>query len=215
MERKYTTKYAIAIIIAMVLALMPLLTSCGSKEGDSPKTVTKEFLEAIRHGDTANFADYYVISPGAFNFTDRGGIIVGDIDHKLAEEMYDRLTTFEYKIGAESISKSGDKATVKVSLKTYAYGNAVKAAVGEIAEEVMAKERISETHDTDGTTAIYTKYINSTNRDYEVKDDLKLVKVDGRWKVDTMTLSDPFVDDFTGGLVSATKAINEIFGAYE
>lgn len=220
--------FRVSGILILVFAMVFVMASCGEKGpaayvdkeiGNiiSSKNCEKEVQDVledvleeemnISDDNEKDFKKYYD------NNIKKSGI---------QKSLVDILTSAKYEVSDEKVS--GDKATVKVTVKTKNYGDAFTKAglkgldklVAELAEKNLSEEAIE---DDDFYSMVFKFYGNALKKSvrnaedgYESSVTLHLKKDDGEWELENEDKGQEALDLFnvlTGGMVDGIQNMED------
>lgn len=169
----------------MCVCLLSLLGACGSKHSDTPKMVTKHFLDAYNNKDESKIKEYsqwktYSIQALQIQESD----YVPGVDKKLQKQVYNMMQSFHHKEGKETIS--GDHATVKVAMTIYDFAPMIDKGMKEAtakAAELSKKADISDASAQAEINTILFKNMKNAKRTKKKTITINLVKENGKWLV--------------------------------
>lgn len=199
-------KIAIALVTAMVLAMGCLLVGCSE---ESPSDVTKTYLDALKSQDSDAYSKVYAdgdVNPLSQGFAGVDSSKLTD-DQKAIPEMTEKMLDFDYTIGEEQVD--GDKATVKVTIKTYKLGDAFSKSVEDYLSKAVKKAlsgKVDEDEMSDLMMECFSDQLSKLkDKDYEKSTTFNLTNGDDGWTIDELT--DDQIDVLTGGLVEAASKL--------
>lgn len=199
-------KIAIALVTAMVLAMGCLLVGCSE---ESPSDVTKTYLDALKSQDSDAYSKVYAdgdVNPLSQGFAGVDSSKLTD-DQKAIPEMTEKMLDFDYTIGEERVD--GDKATVKVTIKTYKLGDAFSKSVEDYLSKAVKKAlsgKVDEDEMSDLMMECFSDQLSKLkDKDYEKSTTFNLTNGDDGWTIDELT--DDQIDVLTGGLVEAASKL--------
>lgn len=199
-------KIAIALVTAMVLAMGCLLVGCSE---ESPSDVTKTYLDALKSQDSDAYSKVYAdgdANPLSQGFAGVDSSKLTD-DQKAIPEMTEKMLDFDYTIGEEQVD--GDKATVKVTIKTYKLGDAFSKSVEDYLSKAVKKAlsgKVDEDEMSDLMMECFSDQLGKLkDKDYEKTTTFNLTNGDDGWTIDELT--DDQIDVLTGGLVKAASKL--------
>lgn len=212
----------LAVGIAVLCALCIGLMGCG---GPSPTDVTKQAIEAVKAQDTDALAKVYAggaanISTDMFASTSEGEELADSSDltddqQQVVKDFYSKLLDFDYTLSDEQID--GDSATVKVTINTYNFGNALnKVFQDALSTAFMYMFSTDQDAAQNATTqamidSLDTQMKSLTDKDKSATATVSLEKQDGNWVVQ------PFDGDFynamTGGAYDLSNNMQKSFGS--
>lgn len=199
-------KKVIAIILSVALVFG--LCSCGSP---APSEIANDFMKAIKEKDNETLKTVY--AGGSLDITEsvKEGEGGDEFDKLFGDALYEKLFAFEYEVSNEKID--GDKATVDVAIKTYGLGSAFTNFVSEYMAQAftMALSGSSEEAIEKKALEILSAKIEETKMDYEKTVSLSLSKKEDQWVVDEVAEDSDFYNAITGGMLEATKNIENSF----
>lgn len=200
-------KIVIALVTAMVLAMGCLLVGCSE---ESPSDVTKTYLDALKSQDSDAYSKVYAdgdANPLSQGFAGVDSSKMTDEQKKVTSEMTKKMLDFDYTIGEEQIND--DKATVKVTVKTYKIGSALSKAIDDYLPKALTKALSGKTDEDDMTDMLMGCFSDQLgklkDKDYEKTITFNLTNGDDGWTIDELT--DDQVDALSGGLVEAGKKL--------
>lgn len=208
--------------IAVLCALCIGLVGCG---GPSPTDVTKQAIEAVKAqdtdalakvyaGDAANIStDMFASTPESEELADSSDLT--DDQQQVVKDFYSKLLDFDYTVSDEQID--GDSATVKVTVNTYNFGNALnKVFQDAVSTAFMYMFSTDQDAAQKATTqamidSLDTQMKSLTDKDKSATATVSLEKQDGNWVVQ------PFDGDFynalTGGAYDLSNNMQKSFGS--
>lgn len=172
-----------AILMCVCMALT--LTACQEKEGDSPKEVTKAFLDAYRAKDADKIKTYsqwkdYSVKALEIQESD----YMDGVDRTLQKQVYEMMQAFDHKEGKEIIE--GERATVKVTMTIYDFEPMIEKGIKEAtkkAEELSQQSEISDAQAQAQINTILFQNMKEAKKNKKKEIVINLVKEDGQWLV--------------------------------
>lgn len=194
-----------AVILAAALILS--MSACGTP---SPTETADTFMTAIKAQDSETVKSVY--EDETFDMIEETGnqsddAFEGTLDKSLETKIYD----FDYTLSDEKID--GDKATVKVTITTYALGTAIEDFMTEYFTQALtlsfsgaSDEKIEKLSET-----LLTKHIEKAEKDYTGTADIHLTKKGDEWQIDEFDDDGEFINAITGGIVDSINNIMDIY----
>lgn len=198
--------------IALVLILALSLFACGGSS-PTPTDVTNEFLQAIK--DTDNDTIKTVYAGGSIDvekeFENMSESEDDAISKVYAEKLYGQILSFDYEVSNEQVKD--DTATVDVAITTYNIGDTFKDFVTDYIGEAfaMSMSGASDEELNQKATEIITEKLDGMKKNYSQTITLNLSQKDGEWMVDKLADDSDFYNAISGGILDATKEIEESF----
>lgn len=176
----------------------------------SPSNTVDKFLSAVKESDKESIAKVYQGDDSILSFDgvdDSDGTVISFKD--VYEDIADMLHDFDYTIEEESVED--DKATVKVTITTYALGDAYINAYGNCVGELfsLAFRNASDEELTSVFMSEFQKEVEKTEKNYTKTVDVNLTKVDGKWMLDKLNEDSDLYDMLQGGMISAGEKFKE------
>lgn len=182
--KKYKSLIMTAVIVAMIFAL----GACGKK---SPTEQIESDMNDIKSEDMTD-----KLTAGLF--ADK------ELQEKYAdkcEELFKKIQEFDYDVKEEKLD--GDKAAVKVAIKTYDFGGAYKEFYNELIKEAKSG-KLSNKKDLDSYiySRIFKTLTDIKNKKYKKTVVVNLEKnEDGKW-VSDIERNKEILDAIYGGMNS-------------
>lgn len=198
--------------IALVLILALSLFACGGSS-PTPTDVTNEFLQAIKDKDNDTIKTVY--AGGNINvekeFENMSESEDDAISKVYAEKLYGQILSFDYEVSNEQVKD--DTATVDVAITTYNIGDTFKDFVTDYIGEAfaMSMSGASDEELNQKATEIITEKLDGMKKNYSQTITLNLSQKDGEWMVDKLADDSDFYNAISGGILDATKEIEESF----
>ena len=176
-------------------------TGCGEP---SPKESVSTFLDALKSGDSETVNSVYAdkdisILDVIFDSDNEGGYLASD---SFEQRLTDSVLGFDYVIEDEAVN--GDKATVKVTIKTYPMGEALTNAYNDMMSRIWELAFLEESElDAKLAGILNARWDEMTEKSYESEVEISLSKADGKWVVDSLDGNDDFINAITGNLINA------------
>ena len=180
------------LIVSMLVLVMFALTACGSK---SPKSVVEDNLKQIKTEKTSSNVSKL--------FNDK------TLEQKYGKE-YDKfikkVQDFDYEVKDEKVD--GQKATVKVEIKTYDFGAAYKTTYDTVVSDAKSGKITATTDVKDYVYNLMFQNLNSVkDKSYKKTVTINCTKNDkGEWTTDINSNVD-FLDAMMGGMFTAIKSV--------
>ena len=190
---------ALAFILCISLGIF--FTGCGEP---SPKESVSTFLDALKSGDSETMNSVYAdkdisILDVIFDSDNEGGYLASD---SFEQRLTDSVLGFDYVIEDEAVN--GDKATVKVTIKTYPMGEALTNAYNDMMSRIWELAFLEESElDAKLAGILNARWDEMTEKSYESEVEISLLKADGKWVVDSLDGNDDFINAITGNLINA------------
>jgi DNA-binding protein YbaB len=203
--------------VVMILVMAVTLAACGMTE--SPTQVTEKFLKALQEGDSDTIKDVY--ADGSFDLSDNiydtekkseKNNSESALDKEMEKQLQKKLLDFDYEVLSEKVN--GDKATVKVKIKTYAFGSAFSDFVSDYIEQAFALAMSGASDkklDELATTLFSQKLEKLKKKNYSKTVSIKLTKDDGKWKINKLSETGDFMNAISGGLISTISNYADAF----
>ncbi len=197
------------LALAMTVVLVLALTACGGggSSADTPTDAANSFLKAVQEQDMDAIGAVYQGDPAEMDLL---GEATGEEEfpEELSALLSEQMQKFEYEVSNEVVDE--DSATVDVKITTVNIGKAFEDSINEFMEKAIAGEIASDTTEEQLTEQLYAAFqekLAAAEKDYEGTAVLNLSKVDGKWKVDQISQSDPLVNCLTGGLIDYSNGL--------
>ena len=190
---------ALAFILCISMGIF--FTGCGEP---SPKESVSTFLDALKSGDSETVNSVYAdkdisILDVIFDSDNEGGYLASD---SFEQRLTDSVLGFDYVIEDEAVN--GDKATVKVTIKTYPMGEALTNAYNDMMSRIWELAFLEESElDAKLAGILNARWDEMTEKSYESEVEISLSKADGKWVVDSLDGNDDFINAITGNLINA------------
>lgn len=190
---------ALAFILCISMGIF--FTGCGEP---SPKESVSTFLDALKSGDSETMNSVYAdkdisILDVIFDSDNEGGYLASD---SFEQRLTDSVLGFDYVIEDEAVN--GDKATVKVTIKTYPMGEALTNAYNDMMSRIWELAFLEESElDAKLAGILNARWDEMTEKSYESEVEISLLKADGKWVVDSLDGNDDFINAITGNLINA------------
>ena len=182
--------------IAMALVVGVSLVGCGTASPDKAADKTlkelqsslKSIAKELKEGKDSSLDKIPGLGAVASAYKGNSDAI------KVLGEFADKMSEFEFKIG--DVKKDGDRATVKVTIKTYDFGNGVKKAAenAKSKAESLAKEgKSAQEIQKQILVDVFKDMIsNATDggKSFSREIEIKMAKTNKEWKIDTMSVVD-------------------------
>ncbi len=197
--RKNIISMALAFILCISMGIF--FTGCGEP---SPKESVSTFLDALKSGDSETVNSVYAdkdisILDVIFDSDNEGGYLASD---SFEQRLTDSVLGFDYVIEDEAVN--GDKATVKVTIKTYPMGEALTNAYNDMMSRIWELAFLEESElDAKLAGILNARWDEMTEKSYESEVEISLSKADGKWVVDSLDGNDDFINAITGNLINA------------
>lgn len=216
MDKLQTRIRRIAAVV-IILAMTVMLAGCGLTE--SPTQVTEKFLKAVQESDSDTIKDVYAddnfdLSDNIYDTEKKSDEKSSDteLDKVIEKQLQKKLLDFDYEVLSEKVN--GDKATVKVKIKTYAFGSAFSDFVSDYIEQAFALAMSGASDkkiDALAATIFSQKLDKLKKKSYSKTVSVKLTKDDGKWKINKLSDTGDFMNAISGGLIST---ISNYSGAF-
>ncbi len=195
------------LAVAFALVLVVSLCACG---GPTPTETVDTFLTAVKAKDTETIKTVY--AEETFDFT--ADIEIGDEEDEdaaaftkvLEEELYPMAMEFEYTLSNEVIEKG--KATVDVTIKTYAFGSAISTFMSNYTSQVIpmafsgaSNEEMYEL----AAKLLSTELGNLGDPSFEKTVTVTLTEGEEGWIIDELDEEGEFYNALTGNLVNTIE----------
>lgn len=205
----------LSLFVLLILSAVLLLSSCGKGASeDGPEAAADSFLQGIKAGDSEAISRTYAgedfdleesfASVKALAGTVEGGEEAMDL-------LLTRLQDFDYKLSREKIE--GDKATVKVRITTYDFGDAMTDFLTDymIESSTLSLQGGSSEEMKTSAVRLFTETMEALKeKDYEEDTVLHMTKTDGSWKVDALSPDSEFLNVLSGGLAQSALELAEM-----
>ncbi len=218
----YKTKHAGAkILIAFLTVCVSVLCMVGlvGCSGPTPTETTQQFLDGIKANDTESIQKVYAgdpntvltITPEDAESEGSDGVVVGEIQDTINNDLVPKLREFDYEITNEQID--GDTATVDVKITTYTVGDAFNTFITDYMSQgfTLALSGASEDDLSELASSIFSTKINSMEKSYTDTVTVSLSKVDGNWKVDDSKSNAELTDALLGGLYTTIESLDGLY----
>lgn len=206
----------------MFLSLLCVISMAGCQpKTDSPAVVTQKFLAAIRKQKLMTAGSYYdgdlkdlskKIDLGSLKLSKKKKLTKKE--KALAVKLVDRMTDYTYKVSDQQINK--DHATVKVTLKTYHFGNALKDITEKVVKQsfksLLNRKKVSSASVSRQIISLADEKLDTMKRNYTVSTKLSLKKVNNHWKISG--ISKQALNAFSGDLLNEAEMIKDNLTAY-
>lgn len=199
----------VSIITAMLLCLgcVVTFTSCG---GPSPTETAESFLEAVKTQDKDTLKSVYA---GGDELDFSGTSLLGSssdsssLSNDVIKKFKKKLLDFDYEVTDENIKD--DKATVKVKLTTYAFGEAMTNLYTEMWENIWTLSAMSDKESDTYIENIFSKQLGKLEeKSYSSTVKLKLTKGDDGWTVDKISSDGDFMNGLSGNLIKTIDSLD-------
>lgn len=178
--------------ILFVICIILSLVGCGEA---GPSKVVSTFLDAYKANDSEAASKVYM---GALN-----DILKED---EMQSVLYDKTHEFDYSLLDETISESGETATVTVEIKAYALGEVFQKAMAELLIQGLS-DLNSETKTSEKEMEELTlKELKDAKKTYIKTVDINLIKVNGEWRV-KYEIGEGFLDAISGGMATILEGL--------
>lgn len=196
----------IVLVLALAALMAMMMAGCGKKEA-TPSQTADRFLKALKTQDQETLKKVY--ANGSVDLKkelkgEKDDSSADEIDDKTVKLLIDKLLDYDYQISDEKID--GDKATVKVKITTYSFGDSFQGFVKDYMNQGMSLAISGASNDKLSNLAntLLQKHLKKlTKKDYEKTVTLSLKKKDGRWIVRELDEDSDFVDAVCGGMITA------------
>jgi predicted small lipoprotein YifL len=186
-------KKTLLLLTTIILAFS--LSACNLF-GPTPDEVATDFLTSVQKGEWEKASEYVNTEDSKEKIKE---FTTSDEDVKYIEDLFEKMS---FTIG--NVKEEEDKATVESEIETVD----MKIIMGTIFQEMLAEafaqafsgeETDEEAQDEEMTKLLVEGMNEPSAKKVTNKVNIKLVKVDGDWKVD---VSDELLNALTGGLSS-------------
>lgn len=200
------------IAILMSVALASVLCACG---GPEPKEVADSFMTALQKNDTKTIKTVYagesIDLELAFEDESEDDSSSGGYSSTLEKIVGNKLSDFDYKLSDEKID--GDKASVKVEVTTYAFGDALEGFYQDYRDKVLKQVLAGASDKKIGemSQGLLKKRLKAMKKNYTGTFTLHLTKKSDGWVIDKFKDDGDFYNVMTGGTIDALNKIEEMF----
>jgi len=194
------------LVTIMVLVMVVGMTACGSSkekaDSDTPKSGATAFFKALKSQDKDALKDTYSgdskeLLGAMSNQSDDS--TTDKVQDALSKQMVEKVYSFDYKIGKESVKDK--EATVEVTVTTYPFGKVLKNLGQAMAQSGSVPDKDS----IDKSLKTLDSEFKNMKKDFEKTFKLKLTKKDGKWLVLAIEKGNiDLADALTGGMLSLT-----------
>ena len=213
-------RFAVVLLAAALIMSALAVTGCGAKKAnDTPSGAVDGFLTAIKESDEEKLKEVYAGDSKGFADLDekiigQEGAAASGLSEEALEELKEKILGFDYEIGEEKID--GDKATVKVKIKTYDIGKIFEKWFNDYLEWAMKNfgSGLSEEKATKKAMELFEEVFKGAKKTYEQDVTLDVEKVDGKWKVSDLDGSEEFANAITGGMLESVKKLQDQMSAF-
>ena len=196
------------VVLILAISLCLTLASCGSSQ-PTPTDVVNTYLAAIKSDDTETISKVYAGETSDADFEMADSDAYGD---DLSKNLEEKFLSFDYEVKDETID--GDKATLKVLVKTYDFGDIFSQTLEEYINQAFSNlfSDISEEELDSMMEEIMAEKLNATAKDYENTGTVNLTKTEDGWIIDKFADDSDFINALTGGLMDYANKLNDSFG---
>ena len=202
----------VSIVTALLLCLGCVATfaSCGTP---SPTETANSFLEAVKTQDKDTLKSVYA---GGDELDFSGTSLLGSssdsssLSNDVIKKFKKKLLDFDYEVTDENIKDN--KATVKVKLTTYEFGEAMTNLYTEMLENIWTFSAMSDKQSDAFIEKLFSKQLDKLKeKSYSSTVKLKLTKSDDGWKVDKIDSDGEFMNGLAGNLIDTINSFDDSF----
>lgn len=204
MENKSKPKHKLGLWIAIaIIAVAGFLVV--RNQFKSPSRVTEEFLSAIKKGDDGQLKKVYSGSSATFPLTKFKAEAKSD---SLTKMMLEMLEDFDYQVKNEKVN--GNKASVTVTIKTYAMGDVVSNLISDARDDPTQYIGYSSDDFEKDIYKEFSKLKKENKKSYTKNLVINLTKTNGKWQVNDFNSDDldVILNAVTGNFNSAIGEAN-------
>lgn len=202
MENKSKPKHKLGLWIAIaIIAVAGFLVV--RNQFKSPSRVTEEFLSAIKKGDDGQLKKVYSGSSATFALTKFKAK-----SDSLTKMMIEMLEDFDYQVKNEKVN--GNKASVTVTIKTYAMGDVVSNLISDVQDNPTEYVGYSSDDFEKDIYKAFSKLKKENKKSYSKNLVINLTKTNGKWQVNDFNDDDldVILNAVTGNFNSAISEAN-------
>lgn len=178
--------------ILFVICIILNLVGCGEA---SPSKVVSKFLDAYKANDSETVSEVYM------------GILENpEGDTKVSSILFEKMREFDYDIASETISDSGETATVEVKITAYELAEAFPKIFSELFLNGSDLKNLKEPSEKE-MEDVTLKYFKNVEKTYIKNLEIPLVKIRGTWYVNDK-IDEEFRDAISGGLTTIQESFN-------
>ena len=169
----------------------------------SPSRVTEEFLSAIKKDDIGQLKKVYSGSSSAFSLIEDKAK-----SDSLTKMMIEMLEDFDYQVKNEKVN--GNKASVTVTIKTYAMGDVVSNLISDVQDNPTEYVGYSSDDFEKDIYKAFSKLKKENKKSYSKNLVINLTKTNGKWQVNDFNDDDldVILNAVTGNFNSAISEAN-------
>ncbi len=182
----------LTIAFLMVLTLM----ACGGTSSDNgPKTVVKDFFQALKDGDVKTASSYLVESDDTLG------------DEKQEEMLKTLFENLTYEIQSSDVKE--DTAVIKTKITTVDLGIVFQDILAEVMTKALEMAGNDEESSQQEIEQLFVDLLNEKTKDPDVEKvtnevEIKLVKKENQWLIEG---DDAFINAITGNLMEAMQGL--------